>query len=35
MMRDFARIVRGEKPNDFSLDHEQRVFHLLTQICGG
>ncbi len=34
MMRDFARIVRGEKQNDFPIEHEERVFRLLNRICG-
>ena len=33
MLRDFARVVRGEKINDFSCEHEARVYRLLTKIC--
>lgn len=34
MMLDFARIVRGEKQNEYPLEQEERVFRLLTRICG-
>lgn len=34
MMIDFARVVRGEKENEFPLEHEERVYRLTAKICG-
>lgn len=34
MMIDFARFVRGEKENDYPAEYEERVYSLLTRVCG-
>lgn len=34
MMKDFARIVRGEKLNDYSYEYELAVQKLILQACG-
>ena len=34
MMHDFARIIRGEIENPYTLDYELKLFKLLMRCCG-
>ena len=34
MLRDFARMVRGETVNPYSYDYERRLFRLVLRCCG-
>jgi len=33
MMLDFAAIVTGKKENEFTVDHEESVYRLITKLC--